>query len=67
MAASPRHNGYVNAPKLTAMVQEQRRTKDFDARKKIIFDIQRLVAKQQYRINLASAMLTGSCSHRASF
>jgi peptide/nickel transport system substrate-binding protein len=59
-ADSPRNNGYVNDPKLTAMVQEQRRTKDLEARKKIIFDIQRLVAEQQYRINLASAMTTGS-------
>ena len=42
-ADSPRNNGYVNDPKLTAMVQEQRRTKDLEARKKIIFDIQRLV------------------------
>jgi peptide/nickel transport system substrate-binding protein len=59
-ADSPRNTGYVNDPKLTAMVQEQRRTKDLEARKKIIFDIQRLVAEQQYRINLVSAMTTGS-------
>jgi peptide/nickel transport system substrate-binding protein len=59
-ADSPRNNGHVHDPQLTAMVQEQRRTKDLAARKKIIFDIQRYVAEQQYRVNLASAMITGS-------
>jgi peptide/nickel transport system substrate-binding protein len=59
-ADSPRNTGYVNDPRLTAMVQAQRRTQDLEARKKIIFDIQRLVAEQQYRINLISAMITGS-------
>ena len=42
------------------MVQAQRRTKDLEARKRIIDDIQRLVAEQQYRLNLISPMLTGS-------
>ena len=42
------------------MVQEQRRTQDLEARKKIIFDIQRYVAEQQYRVLLTSAMSTGS-------
>jgi ABC-type transport system substrate-binding protein len=59
-ADSPRNNGYVNDPKLTAMVQEQRRTKDPQARKRIIDDMQRLVAEQAYRINLISPMITGS-------
>jgi peptide/nickel transport system substrate-binding protein len=60
MADSPRNNAYVNDPKLTAMVQEQRRTKDLEARKRIINDIQRLVAEQQYRVLLLVAMVTGS-------
>ncbi len=60
MAHSPRNNGHINDPKLTAMVQEQRRTKDLEARKKIIFDIQRYVAEQQYRVLLTSGMITGS-------
>jgi peptide/nickel transport system substrate-binding protein len=60
MADSPRNSGYVNDPKLTAMVKEQRRTNDLKARKRIIDDIQRLVAEQQYRVNLISAMVTGS-------
>jgi len=34
---SPRNNGHVNDPRLTAMVQAQRRTQDLEARKKIIF------------------------------
>ena len=59
-ADSPRNGGYVNDPTLTAMVKEQRRTKDLQARKRIIDDIQRLVAEQQYRVNLISAMVTGS-------
>ena len=37
----PRNSGHVNDPKLTAMLKEQRRTQDLEARKKLIFDIQR--------------------------
>jgi peptide/nickel transport system substrate-binding protein len=44
----PRNSGHVNDPKLTAMLKEQRRTRDLEARKKIIYDIQRYVAAQQY-------------------
>jgi peptide/nickel transport system substrate-binding protein len=57
---SPRNNGHINDPTLTAMVQEQRRTQDLEARKHIIFAIQRHVAEQQYYIYLACLMLTGS-------
>jgi peptide/nickel transport system substrate-binding protein len=60
MADSPRNMGYVNGPALTALVKEQRRTKDLQARKRIIDDIQRLVAAQQHRVNLLSPMVTGS-------
>jgi peptide/nickel transport system substrate-binding protein len=60
MADSPRNIGYVNGPALTALVKEQRRTKDLQARKRIIDDIQRLVAAQQHRVNLLSPMVTGS-------
>ncbi len=48
----PRNRGHVNDPKLTAMLKEQRRTKDLEARKKLIFDIQRYVAEQQYYVYL---------------
>jgi peptide/nickel transport system substrate-binding protein len=54
------NTGHVNDPKLTAMLKEQRRTKDLEARKKIIFDIQRYVSEQQYYVYLNSTMLTGS-------
>ena len=36
-----RNISHVNDPKLTAMLKEQRRTKDLEARKQLIFDIQR--------------------------
>jgi peptide/nickel transport system substrate-binding protein len=59
-ADSSWNTGHVNDPKLTAMLKEQRRTKDLEARKKIIFDIQRYVAEQQYYVYLNSIALTGS-------
>jgi peptide/nickel transport system substrate-binding protein len=46
----PRNSSHVNDPQLLAMLQEQRRTKDLEARKKLIFDIQRHVAVQQYYV-----------------
>jgi peptide/nickel transport system substrate-binding protein len=45
-----RNSSHVNDPKLLAMLQEQRRTKDIEARKKLIFDIQRSIAEQQYYV-----------------
>ncbi len=56
----PRNRGHVNDPKLTAMVQAQRRTKDLEVRKQLICDIQRYVAEQQYYMYLAAQMFTGS-------
>jgi peptide/nickel transport system substrate-binding protein len=56
----PRNTGHVNDPKITAMLKEQMRTKDLEARKKIIFDIQRYAAEQQYYVYLYSPMVTGS-------
>jgi peptide/nickel transport system substrate-binding protein len=44
----PRNSGHVNDPTLTAMLKEERRTKDLEARRQLIFDIQRYVAAQQY-------------------
>jgi peptide/nickel transport system substrate-binding protein len=55
-----RNRGHVNDPKLTAMVQAQRRTKDLQARKQLIFDIQRYAAEQQYYVYLSTPMFTGS-------
>ena len=42
------------------MLQEQRRTKDLNARKPLIFDIQRYAAEQQYDVYTNSVMLTGT-------
>jgi peptide/nickel transport system substrate-binding protein len=55
-----RNIGHVNDPKLTAMLKEQRRTKDLAARKQRIFDIQRYEAEQQYYMYLACPTQTGS-------
>ena len=54
------NTGHVNDPTLTAMVKAQRRTQDLEARRKIIFDIQRYAAEQQYYVYLFSQMITGS-------
>jgi peptide/nickel transport system substrate-binding protein len=45
---------------VTAMLKEQRRTKDLAARKKIIHDIQRYVAEQQYYVYTNVTVITGS-------
>jgi peptide/nickel transport system substrate-binding protein len=56
----PRNSGHVNDPKLTAMLKEQRRTRDPEARRQLIFDIQRYIAAQQYYIYTNSNMQTGT-------
>jgi ABC-type transport system substrate-binding protein len=56
----PRNSSHVNDPKLLAMLQEQRRTPDQQARKKLIFDIQRHIADQQYYVFTTSGMITGT-------
>jgi peptide/nickel transport system substrate-binding protein len=56
----PRNSAHVNDPTLTAMLKEQRRTQDLEARKKLIFDIQRYVATQQYYIYTNSIMITST-------
>jgi peptide/nickel transport system substrate-binding protein len=52
--------GHLNDPKLTAMLKEQRRTKDIEARRKIIYDIQRYAAEQQYFVYLNVVVVTAS-------
>jgi peptide/nickel transport system substrate-binding protein len=54
------NRGYVNDPTLTALLKQQRRTKDLEARKKLIYEFQRYVAEQQYYVYTHSAMMTGS-------
>jgi len=56
----PRNSGHVNDPKLTAMLKEQRHTQDLEARKRLIFDIQRYVAAQQYYVYTNSNIITGT-------
>jgi peptide/nickel transport system substrate-binding protein len=56
----PRNSGHVNDPKITAMLREEMRTKDLEARKKIIFDLQRYMAEQQYYVYLYCGGITGS-------
>jgi peptide/nickel transport system substrate-binding protein len=56
----PRNSAHVNDPKLTAMLKEQRRTKDLEARKQLIFDIERYVAAQQYYVYTNSNVITGT-------
>jgi peptide/nickel transport system substrate-binding protein len=60
MPESPGNRSLVNDSKVTAMLKAQRRTKDLAARKKLIFDIQRYVAEQQYYVYTHSSMITGS-------
>jgi peptide/nickel transport system substrate-binding protein len=56
----PRNRGHVNDPKLAAMVKEQRQIKDPEARKQLIFAIQRYAAEQQYYVYLSSQVITTS-------
>ncbi|HEX9872111.1 MAG TPA: hypothetical protein VGC99_26640, partial [Candidatus Tectomicrobia bacterium] len=54
------NTGHVNDATVTAMVKAQRRTKDLEARKQIIHDIQRYAAQQQYYVYTNSVMVTAS-------
>jgi len=60
MPEQPRNASHVSDPKIIAMLKEQMRTKDQEARRKIVFDIQRYAAEQQYYVYLLSTALTGS-------
>jgi len=54
---NPRHARGLSRREL---LQEQRRTKDVEARKKLIYEIQRYAAEQQYYVYLSSAVVTSS-------
>jgi peptide/nickel transport system substrate-binding protein len=54
------NRGYVNDPKITAMLKEQRRTRDLEARKRIIYEFQRYEAEQQYYVYANSIMITAT-------
>jgi peptide/nickel transport system substrate-binding protein len=51
---------HLDDPKITAMLKEQRRTRDLEVRRKIIFDIQRYAAEQQYYVYTNSTVVTAS-------
>jgi len=52
--------GHINDPKITAMLKEQRRTQDLEARKQILVELQRYMAEQQYYVYTNSVMVTAS-------
>jgi peptide/nickel transport system substrate-binding protein len=54
------NTGHVNDAKITGMLKEQRRTKDLEARKELIFEIQRYAAEQQYYVYTNSNVITAS-------
>ncbi len=60
MPEQPRNSSHVSDPKIIAMLKEQMRTRDLEARRKIIFDIQRYAAEQQYYVYLYNAAFTAS-------
>ena len=56
----PRNSSHVADAKIIAMLKQQMRTKDVEARRKLIFDIQRYAAEQQYYVYLYSPTFTAS-------
>jgi len=60
MPDQPYNNGHVNDPQITAMLKAQMRTKDLEARKHLLFDLQRYLAEQQYYVYLYCVGVTGS-------
>jgi peptide/nickel transport system substrate-binding protein len=55
-----RNSGHVDDPKVTAMLKEQRRTRNLEARKKLIFEFQRYAAEQQHYVYTTSGMITST-------
>src|SRR5262249_60853489 len=60
MPEQSRNSSQVNDRKIVAMLKEEMRTRDLEARRSIIFDIQRYAAEQQYYVYLYSPTYTGS-------
>jgi len=60
MPEQPRNSSHVSDPKIIAMIKEQARTRDVEARRKMIFDLQRYAAEQQYYVYLYSVGITAS-------
>ena len=57
-----RNHAGVNDAKLTAMIEQQKRTLDRAERKKQIFDIQRYLVEQMYYLPHAAAIRTAGCT-----
>jgi peptide/nickel transport system substrate-binding protein len=60
MPEQGRNSSHVSDPTIISMLKEQMRTKELEARRKLIFDIQRYAAEQQYYVYLYCTGLTGS-------
>jgi len=60
MPEQSRNSSHVNDPKIAGMLREQMRTRDVEARRKLIFDIHRYAAEQQHYVYLYSPGLTAS-------
>jgi len=60
MPEQPRNSSHVADPKIIAMLKEQMRTRDLEARRRLISDIQRYAAEQQYYVYLYSVGITAS-------
>jgi ABC-type transport system substrate-binding protein len=56
----PRNRSHVNDPKMIEMAKQLRLTEALEARKQLVFDMQRYAAEQRYYIYLYSVMVTGS-------
>jgi peptide/nickel transport system substrate-binding protein len=56
----PRNSSHVNDLKLAGMLREQMRIKELEPRRKLIHEIQRYAAEQQYYVDLYSVGITGS-------
>jgi ABC-type transport system substrate-binding protein len=56
----PRKVGHVNDGRMNGMLKEQMRIKDVETRRRLVFDIQRYAAEQQYYVYLYSVGTTAS-------
>src|SRR2546427_13061545 len=60
MPEQPRNASHVNDPRLNGMLKEQMRIKDVETRRRLVFDIQRYAAEQQYYVYTINVGFTAS-------
>ena len=60
MPEQGRNASHVSDSRIIAMLKEEVQTRDLEARRRLIFDIQRYAAEQQYYVYLYCVGLTGS-------